>query len=78
MFTSSIKCGYPSSHGDVIEQLLEVTTASVKKLIIKIVDSFNCGHIVLHVFEKLLKNANHAIPSVINIKVTYCPQVVTY
>ena len=70
VFTSSIKCGYPSSCRDFIEQLLEVTTASVKKLIIKIDLSCCRGtHAVLDVFKKLLKNihANHPLPSVINI-----------
>ena len=67
VFTSSIKCVYPSSQEDIIEQLLEVTTASVKKLVIKI-DLFcqsTCN--VLDVFKKLLKNADHPLPSVINI-----------
>ena len=49
------------------KQLLEVTTASVKKLIIKIDLSYCQGTVVLDVFKKLLKNANHPLPSVINI-----------
>ena len=71
VFTSSIKCGYPSSHEDVIEQLLEVITASIKKLVIKIDLSYCKGistvYIVLNVFKKLLKNTDHPLPSVINI-----------
>ena len=69
VFTSSIKCGYPSSRKDVIKQLLKVTTASVKKLVIKI-DLLYCRdtvHVLLDAFEKLLKNADHPLPSVINI-----------
>ena len=65
VFTSSIKCDYPSFLQDVIKQLLEVTTASVKKLVIKIVDLSGI-HTVLYVLQKLL-NANDPLPSVINI-----------
>ena len=61
MFITSIKCGrYPSSHEeDVIEQLLDVTTASVKKLVIKID--------VLDVLKKLLVNVDHPLLSGISI-----------
>ena len=65
VFTSSIK--YPSSHKDIIEQLLKVTTASVRKLVIKIDLSCPNTHTVIDVFKKLLKNADHPLPSVINI-----------
>ena len=68
VFTSSIKCVYPSfeSFQDIIEQLLEVTTASVKKLVIKIDLFCQSACNVLDVFKKLLNNADHP-PSVINI-----------
>ena len=64
VFTSSIKYGYLSSREDVIQQLLEVT-ASVKKLVIK-VDLYcrDTIYIVLDVLKKLLKNADHPLPSV--------------
>ena len=67
VFTSSIKCGYPSSHEDVIKQLLVVTTFSVKKLVIKI--DLSCQSIctVLDILKELLKNADHPLPSIINI-----------
>ena len=63
----SIKCDYPSSREYVIEQLLEVTTASVKKLIIKIDLSCQSTRVVLNTFKKLLNSADHPLPSVINI-----------
>ena len=65
VFTSSIKCGYPSSREDVIKQLLVVTTASVKKLVIK--NDCNSVYTVLDILKELLKNADHPLPSVINI-----------
>ena len=69
VFTSSTKYSYPSSQEDFIEQLLEVTTVNVKKLVIKIDSSYclDTVHIVLDVLKKLLKNAYHPLPSVINI-----------
>ena len=67
VFTSSINYHYPSSHKDIIEQLLEVTTVSIKKLVIKIDLSCQSTRTVLDVFKKLLKNADHPLPSVINI-----------
>ena len=68
VFTSSIKYD-PSFQEDVIEQLLEVTTVSVKKLVIKIDSSYclDTVYIVLDALKKLLKNAYHPLPSVINI-----------
>ena len=70
MFTSSIKWGFgvicnPSYH--VYKQLLEVTTGSVRKLIIKL--DCNWPHMSVNflcTLEELLKNG-HPLPSVINL-----------
>ena len=68
VFTSSIKCDCPSSREDVIKQLLEITTACVKKLVMKIdVSYYHSTRTVLKALKNLLENDDHPLPSVINI-----------
>ena len=61
VFTSSIEC---LPFGDIFKQFREVTTASVKTLILKI--EIGWCEDVLHILEELLKNG-HPLPSVINL-----------
>ena len=79
VFIASLKCRYPLClQADIIKRLLEITTASVKKLVMKI-DLYYCHesvNVVLNALIKLLKNADHPLPSIINILM--CKEDIVY